>query len=343
MFLLVIRLFAFVIGLVAYYCAFFLHEDEQGKLVNRIDQLWIAVDDKKKRAGGIAPALLNKVADIVKRTIDRILGRKLVSAQLVGVSVCYALAGLFLSLAGMLTWMRVQLQHLEHFPTTLPPNIIQNLSLVSKAGGVIGAIILGLGVLPAIKRSVFTIFLSLIPLMVMISGSIKIALRHEPTAPHIALFLGLVLSFMSDVTLLAIVRMSLRRLATENRASRILVAIAAQVAAIGLLVLLPYELSGTLLVKYGRTGTLQAFAVLAIFNLFTGLAASLFLLTLLFVLLHRVFWPLLERIIYPVAARRLLGDAKIMAAFGTACMTAAWPLIRQILKGVASAFGNYLM
>ena len=100
--------------------------------------------------------------------------------------------------------------------------------------------------------------------------------------------------------------------------------------------MLPYELGGSLAIKYKGSAAMQGFVVLAIFNLFTALAASLFLLTLVFVLLHRVFWPFIDRLIYPVAARRMLANSAITAAIGTACMTLALPLIWRVFKGIGA-------
>jgi hypothetical protein len=259
---------------------------------------------------------------------------------LIGVSVCYALAGLCLGVAGIFTWIRFRLVQLPQLPSNIPANIIPNLSLVAKFLWLVGAILLVLGILPAIKRSVVTICLSLIPCLIIVPALVKAVLNHQRAGDSIALLLGLLLSFFCDVGMLVAVRISLRSLTQENRIPRILMAIAVQVTVIALLVVLPFEMGGRLLTKYGQAPLLIGFGILAIFNIFTALAAALFLLTLLFVLLHRLFWPMLDRIIYPVAARRLLADSTVMTTFGTACIALASPMVWHVLKALADLVGK---
>src|SRR6267154_2546999 len=112
MLLMISQIFALVLGLTSFYFAFFMYEDEQGKLQNRVEQLWIAVNDRKRVTGEAAPALFNKVAEMVKRVFDQILGQKLVSFQLIGVSVCFALAALCLSIGALFAWIGTQLRHM---------------------------------------------------------------------------------------------------------------------------------------------------------------------------------------------------------------------------------------
>src|SRR5579871_1992059 len=171
MILSILQTLAFVVSLAAYYCAAFMYEDEQGELQNRVERLWVAINDKKKLSGGEASIFFNKVARVVQRVFDRIYGKDLISAQLIGVSVCYALAGLGLGVAALFSWMRVQLLHSPQFPSNLPPSIIPNLSLATKGLWAVGGVLLLLGILPAMKRSIITTAFSLGPsvLIVLIS------------------------------------------------------------------------------------------------------------------------------------------------------------------------------
>ncbi len=328
------RAAAFAVGALAFYCAFFMYEDERGRLVNRVEQLWMAINDNKKRTGRTTPAVLNKVAVIVKRVLDRLLGRKLFSLQLIGVSLCYALSALFLGAAALFEWLHFRLVHIGSIPPNLPPNVLQLLSLAAKGLGVVGAVFMIFAVLPAIKRSGTTIVLSLVPPLLVLAGSVKLVILGRST-PAAGLIIGLMLSLASDVVLLALVRATIRRLATESRLSVLMLSIIGQVAALGILIVLPFEASGFLLVRYGSSSALQGFATLAIFNLFTAIASSMFLLVLIFVLAHRALWPLMDRVVYPVAARRMLADPKIMAALGTTCMGVASPLVWSLLKAIA--------
>src|SRR5258708_14664775 len=96
MLLTVLRVLAAIIGSLAFYVRLFMYEDEEGKWQNRIDKLWVAIDDRAKLTGSKTSALFNKVAAVVTRAFDGIFGRKLLSFQFIGVSSCYSLAGLWL-------------------------------------------------------------------------------------------------------------------------------------------------------------------------------------------------------------------------------------------------------
>ncbi len=200
--------------------------------------------------------------------------------------------------------------------------------------GITGIIVFVLGTLPALKRSFLTISLSLIPVILAIVGFSRTALRHElPITQGMAVIGALFLSFLSDVALLAVVRVTLRKLIKESQTWKILAAIGVQIAILALLVLTPWPF-----MKNQGTIALQLLVTLSLFNAFTGLAASIFLLTLLFVLLHRAFWPFLDRIVYPVAARRMLGNHTLMASTGTAMMTFASPLAWRIFQAFVARF-----
>ena len=336
MILTTLQMLAFAVGLAAYYCAAFMYEDEQGDLQNRVERLWVAINDKKKLSGGNASAIFNKVASVVQRVFDRIYGKSLISAQLVGVSVCYALAGLCLGVAAFFTWMRVQLLHLSQLPSNLSPTIIPNLSLAAKGLWIVGAVLLLLGVLPALKRSVVTTALSLGPAALIVLISVKAAFASGGIAKLIGLDFGLILSLLCDVGLIVVVRLTLKWLVRESRIPKIFAAIVMQIAVVALLILLPYELGGSLAIRFKESGAVQGFVVLGIFNLFTALAASLFLLTLVFVLLHRAFWPFIDRLTYPVAARQVLANSAIMGTVGTACLGASSPWIWHVLKAIGA-------
>jgi hypothetical protein len=54
---------------------------------------------------------------------------------------------------------------------------------------------------------------------------------------------------------------------------------------------------------------------------------------LLLVLLHRATWPVLGRLIYPLARRQVIRNHKIMAGVGTACLIFAFPSLSSAVRG----------
>ncbi|HEV2946371.1 MAG TPA: hypothetical protein VGX70_03275, partial [Gemmataceae bacterium] len=96
MLLTALRSLAVCVGVLAYYAAFFMYEDEEGRWQNRIEELWVAINDKERLTGGSqASAFFNKVADVATKAFNRLLGRRLLSFQLVGASTSYSFAALF--------------------------------------------------------------------------------------------------------------------------------------------------------------------------------------------------------------------------------------------------------
>jgi hypothetical protein len=85
-----IRWLLVAVGLLAYYVGMFLYEDEEGVLQNRIENLWIAIDDRARYTGSATAALFEKVALIVSRILNRIYGRKLISLHVFRTSLSFS-------------------------------------------------------------------------------------------------------------------------------------------------------------------------------------------------------------------------------------------------------------
>ncbi len=61
------RITAGLLAALAFYFAFFLHEDEEGVWQNRIENLWMAVYDRAKVTDSTTTALFNKVSESVRK------------------------------------------------------------------------------------------------------------------------------------------------------------------------------------------------------------------------------------------------------------------------------------
>jgi hypothetical protein len=324
MLLTVLRSLAICVGALAYYAAFFMYEDEEGKWQNRIEKLWVAINDREKLGGGSqASAFFNKVADVATRGFNRALGRRLFSVQLVGVSTSYSYAALFLGFS----FGAMILTRPSRLVAPLPEAAA--ISLVTHFVLILGMICLFLAVLPALVRSRWTVALSLLPLGANLFGFMGLTMRHTPLDTHAAALLALVLSLLSDVLLLALVRLTVRRVSAKPSVSRIAIAILIQLGIIVLLVVTPWETVGRL-----RGAALTVVVGVAVFNVFTGLASSVFLLMLLFVLLHKAIWPILGKLFYALARHQVIRNRKIMASVGTGCFIFAWPLMSRPVASV---------
>jgi hypothetical protein len=293
--------------------------DEEGMLQNRVENLWVAIDDKQKSAVGRATVLFNRIASYVTRIYNRILGVRLVSVQMVGVSSASSIAGFFL-LGALLLFALLYLSLSRNVAVT--PKFNAALLLIGILCLVLGSFVLIFAILPSLIRNWFGRALSLVPLLLFLYGSVG-AITREPGALRAnqqMVLIGLFLGIVSDITVLAAVRFSVRLIATSTRLREIVFAILVQVAAFLLIAVLPLELSTPLIAANKESLGAKVLLSLIAFNLFTVLGVLAFLLLLAIVLLHRVFWPLLGRVVYSVARfKPLQNNRKTFALIGIMC------------------------
>jgi hypothetical protein len=77
-----LRFLALVVGLLAYYTAFFMYEDEEGKWQNRIEKLWVAINDRERQLVTKASAFFSKVAAITTKVLRYQRHFRMISANL---------------------------------------------------------------------------------------------------------------------------------------------------------------------------------------------------------------------------------------------------------------------
>jgi hypothetical protein len=328
------RAIVFLIGVVAFYVSVFMHEDEQGRLQNRIDELWVAIDDRQKLVGSRAAAVFNKVAGVVSNAFDRIFGRKLISIQLVGVSTSLAFAGMFLGLGFVLAFLLHLLRKLPVYPPNLPPSFGASLSLVTGFLLIVGSVLFVIGALPSVLPYRIVRIFSLLPAVVSIGGAIRLALHHLPIGEQLGLLAALFIGVFFDIALLAGVRKSLRWMKEQNDAIRICLTMVAHIAMAIVIVWVPMDLAVAVKAKFPSKALQNFLFGIGAFNLFTSAVACTFVITLLFVFLHRIFWPVLERLVYPFARYRVVRNPKAMATIGAACVVFALPSLRGVVASI---------
>ena len=97
-FILIIRFIALVAGLCCLYLSLFLYENQQGKIQNSLENVWIRIDDLQKNYLARHIAFFRITATLVGSALSRLFGNNLVSIQSIGVCVCFAFASLNLVL-----------------------------------------------------------------------------------------------------------------------------------------------------------------------------------------------------------------------------------------------------
>jgi hypothetical protein len=338
-----LQFLAVPIAVLAYYAAFFMCDSVEGEWQSRIEKFWVDVDDRARLSGTKTVALFNAVARVVTRGFNRVFGRKVLSFQLVGVSSSYSFAGMFLI-------MGFCLMYFDYLVVSRAPHPLSETMAKGFAAAVIlgilalliGFILLVIAALPSLWPTPLTIGLSLLPALFWIGGVVKLVRLHADFRNQLSMLIALLVSVLSDVLLLAIVRIVIRRLSGQTSISKIAAAALTQIFVLALLVVVPLK---TFLLLAERTGngdtpsSMFAFSVAA-FNVFTGLACSVFVLVLFVVLLHKLLWPMLSRLVYPLARFRVVHNHKLMASVGTGCLIFAFPLMRPTIKSVLEWFAK---
>ncbi len=314
------------VGFVAFCAAFLMFEDEEGRWQNRIEKLWVTIDDRS--SGSRTATFFGKVASIVTRGFDRIFGQKLLSFQFVGVSTCCSLA--VLTLFAFLIF--VALQRGVFGPP--PPDLSQSLPFLEVFFLIAALMFSLLAALPSIFPSRWAVALSMIPAFLYGVTFLYLTKTHLWTPKRLAFPIAMLLSLLSDVLLLALVRFTIRWISAKATAGRIAVTLLIQVAIVYFLVLIPFAIPEALAIEdsiedFRQSTTPMALTGMGGLNIFTGLASSVFLLALLFVLLHRITWPILSRLVYPLARYEVVRNQKVMLRVGTVCLVLALPLLNE--------------
>lgn len=98
-----LRLLAGMAGALLLYAAFFLYEDEEARLQNRLEQLWNRIDAFQNVAMSAEVAFLQGATRTTTTILDRLLGRRLISIQSVTVSMAFSQASAFVWAASFWT------------------------------------------------------------------------------------------------------------------------------------------------------------------------------------------------------------------------------------------------
>ena len=90
----VFRVGGTVLGVLCLYVAFFPYEDEEGRLQNTLEVLWIRVADRSDGTSIAIRRLAGESSRMTSHALDRVFGEKILSPPAIGVSFCYGAASI---------------------------------------------------------------------------------------------------------------------------------------------------------------------------------------------------------------------------------------------------------
>jgi hypothetical protein len=301
-----LHIFVGLLGLSLLYAALFLHETEEGQLQNRLEKLWIAVDDLSKSALSKQTAFLQQVSAMANSAMNKLFGKRLFSAGAVSASVCFSLGSFMLFIVSL----GQSLSKVDFRYYLLPL--------------VIGIVSFFVGVLPIPWRylgfpwifSVVFFELYVDWLLRHSMGWKQFMIRHS--FPFLVVLIG---GFLSDVLFIAISRSCLRK-SSELKNGWIIALLVTVNGFLGLTLISPaiVQLRGPL--KGGVQWLLVAFGAS---NLVTGAISLVFAVLAIVALLHLAIWPVLEKPIYSLQRFGVARQPKLLVGASVTCLLFAWP------------------
>jgi hypothetical protein len=321
-----LHVFAGLIGFYLFSLTYVMRESTEGQWVNRIEEFWVHMDDRSKTAGEATSTMFKELASRVAQIFNRIVGTRLLSIRLVGISSSLSFAsfvfilGLFLEvLAYLVIANTALLKRTSHSADTIihaiPLFIIFGLIFLLCATA-----FLCLALLPIFLKSSFWEWVSCGPALLLFLATGRLVYLHLSYAKQVGFIAALAASVASDVVLLIIVRTSLSWLVARSTIRRMVGLIAVHLIVLMTLFAAPLLMPISWRPAMAKTSLGVTFFSLAMFNIPTAIASMAFLVCVMVVLLHRVLWPLMSRMTYILTRNEVLEKRKTVRTIGLALM-----------------------
>jgi hypothetical protein len=320
----VFRVVAGVVGVAAFYLALFLYDDEEGRLHNRLEQLWISVHDRARATSNKSTALVNSIGGILTTVFNRLFGGRLLSFRAVVMS--YNMSFLGATLYGAFKiWASGDSALLNLLLGLLIMCFIIPMMISSKRWVLLFCSLL----LLTFFGNAVLVFSTLLP-----ANEIEMNVRDE-----MILTIASTLSIVSDFVIVLIIRKAVRALKHSYSIPIVSLIITALVAAGAALFFIQY-----LIFKYtdaddlgGSTRYVVNSLSNSLFrdNVLPALMAFLPALALALVILHRSMWPLTARLVYQLPRSKVLANKKLLFSIGTACLGLALNVEEFILGPIS--------
>jgi hypothetical protein len=302
-----------LIGCLLIYAAVFIYEDEEGIWQNRLEKWRDRIKRARTSSLSKLSVFMGGIAELTGKLFDHLFGKTLFSVRGVGVSVCYSIASFFFSLQLISLWKK------------MPPMSFEGWALVT--------FFAVLGTVPAIvggeERETLwiwglAIFASVVFPILKFADIVRVKFGLARTLGGLLFVIVLFgISFACDVLYIALTRWMMRKASQAVQFPKI-IGIVLLNALLGItLALGPFALGFILLMSTVKLNGPQSLGVFSvglmlgpILNFVDVVACSVFLLLMLFVLVHRLIWPVLERPLYACARYGVIKNKKLLWALG---------------------------
>ncbi|MFZ0819576.1 MAG: hypothetical protein WAM91_05870 [Candidatus Acidiferrales bacterium] len=309
------RLVAGCQGALLIYAGLFLKEDEERKVQNLLVKAWSLIDDAEKAAISSQTAFMRTVAQLTTRALQRVFGEKLFSVRSLGVSVCLSMASLSFMLA--ITWLR-------NLNTGAQQNSKPNAMIVS---GALVCVILAAISTRIRSRPLFLLwFFSVLMVSYMLFDylflrgtfnlpSILGVEETQPTTAKAMFAVALIGGAVFDLLFIAATRFVLLRIPMMKGFLSIVLTVLANLLLALLCILAPIlVMNGFPLLGWTIRDVIGMLILYS--NLIDFLVACAFLIFAAIMVLHRIFWPFIERPLYALDKFGVIKRPRLLVSVG---------------------------
>src|SRR6266700_2645982 len=288
---------AITIGVLSFYLAFFLSTDHEGKSRDRIEDLWSRIEGVWAKGGSRSVIFLRVIAHSANTILDALLGPKLISYHSFGVSSSFALFGFWLYSSLLLENRDYRSMALQIF---------------------LGILALFCGAAPLLFKRHSMTGITLCPCLA--TPAIAFGFSRMQLQQSLFIVGGLIAGLLTGYLLIVLQRSRMRRMV----ASRDLITIVPMIFLQALLPLLLFSIPFIVDLYLGNGSVTIFVEILTYLNFSNELILLTFFLVLSLVLLHKLLWPILGRLVYTLAKYRIARQPVLMAGLGIACLLAAF-------------------
>jgi hypothetical protein len=320
------RCLYFVVGALLLYAAVFMYEGETSRLENKIELFWIEISERALIVGSKTVAFINAVASLDTRVLNRIFGNKLFSLRLVGMSTTLSSSVSLLILA---VSDRGSSANVFFYRASLIAGVaglaICMLSVVVRST---------LAVIPTLIPLALTLFFVCARIVSLFSERVASATYASRDHWSVPVNIALLASLLSDIYASVIIRRSIRFLAEATTTRRVWRAILLQVLWASIFVLLPGLVAIMWWWKHPHTAVGETLFLISFLNISTALLSVAFAVSLGLVLAHKLLWPILERLLYPLARWPILRNRKLLVGLSCLCFVQAFHLTSGFIRAL---------
>jgi hypothetical protein len=334
-----LRILAGIAGALLLYVAFFLYEDEEARLQNRLEEIWHKIDALQSQAMSKEVAFFQGVTRTASSILDDLFGRKLVSSQSICVSFIFSMASLALWLIFIdFGWAIRNVGTVVLFVSIAASLVV--FGFLSEPTGILLtyrwniALSLSLFLLISLLLSAIALVRSepTVPIDIVGRHLETVAYSHMSAIAKVSIGLVLAAGISIDIVFIVFFRWILREITKYSTLWAILLSFISTAMLVLLLtgpavIITSPSLQSRFLSHVGKaTHTPLTFiGFICMTNLVDALCLLLLLAIMGVLLAHRVLWPLVKRPIYAANRKQLIKNSKLLGALGTMLLMYAFP------------------